>query len=124
MMVQESLYPMSELRLEDNRSEPCKGSFNEFVLAAVDESLSSIGETAKQEICFHLKEHHGISMEEIPSRIRDFAEALEESYGLGAKFIEIKIVKALYEKTGPFLYFPHRDDLSFAGYVEMLRYFV
>ena len=124
MMVQESLYPMSEIRLEDTRSEPYKASFNEFVLAAVDESLSSIGQTAKQEISFHLKEHHGISMEEIPSRLRDFAEALEESYSLGAKLIEIKIVKALYEKTGPFLYFPHGDDLSFASYVEMLRYFV
>ena len=114
----------NEFRVEGVQNEPCIGSFKEFLLASVDESFSSIGKSAKQNIYSHLKEHHNISKDEIPSRISDFAKALEESYNLHGKLIEIKIMKALYEKAGPLLYFPHEVDISFTSYVEMLRYLV
>ncbi|MBY9013910.1 MAG: hypothetical protein KGD70_16185 [Candidatus Lokiarchaeota archaeon] len=124
MMVQQSLTPKNEFRVEGVQNEPSIGSFKELLLASVDESFSSIGKSAKQRIYSHLQEHYDISRDEIPSRISDFAEALEESYNLYGKLIEIKIMKALYEKVGPLLYFPHGVDLSFASYVEMLRYLV
>lgn len=124
MMTQEISYPMIELELEGTRREPRTASFKELVLDTVEESLSSFGESTKQKIYLHLKEDYNISIEQIPSRIRDFAEALEESYGIGGKLIEIKIMKSLYKKAGPFLYFPHGENLSFASYVEMLRYFI
>ena len=124
MMAQQSLSTKSEFRLEGIRGSPCAGSFKEFLLASIDESFSSIGKSAKQNIYSHLKEHHNISKDEIPSRISDFAKALEESYNLHGKLIEIKIMKALYEKAGPLLYFPHEVDISFTSYVEMLRYLV
>ena len=115
---------MSELTLQGTQIEPNTGSFNKTVLTAVEDSLSALGELTKQEIFNHLKEQHNISMKEIPSRIWDFAEALEESYGQGAKLIEIQIMKTLYQKAKPFLYFPHGEDLSFPSYVETLRYFI
>ena len=124
MMVQQSLSTKSELRLEGIRGSPCPGSFKEFLLASIDESFSSIGKSAKQNIYSHLKEQHNISRDEIPSRISDFAKALEESYNLHGKLIEIKIMKVLYEKIAPFLYFPHGSDLSFVSYVETLRFLV
>jgi len=124
MMVQKDFLDMSELSLEGFQTEQYLGSFKELVLGAIDESLSSLGETAKQRIYFHLKEQHNISMEEIPSKIWDFAEALEESYGQVAQLIEIRIMTTLYQKAKPFLYFPHGKDLSFPSYVETLRYFL
>ena len=123
-MAQEKLFEMSELTLQGTQIEPNTGSFNKTVLTAVEDSLSALGELTKQEIYNHLKEQHNISMKEIPSKIWDFAEALEESYGQSAKLIEIQIMKTLYQKAKPFLYFPHGEDLSFPSYVETLRYFI
>lgn len=124
MMVQESLYATSELTLGEIRNNADKGNFNEIFLTSIDEYLSSIGESTKQEIYLHLREHHDISTQDISSKISEFAEALEESYGLYGKLMEIEIMKALYKKAGPFLYFPHGEDLSFADYIETLRCFV
>ena len=124
MMVQSSLHENSQLKLEGTLGRAQRGSFDKLVLAAIDAAFSSISESAKHIIYFHLKECHNISVREIPSRIDDFADALEESFGKDGKLIEIQIMKAFYEKAGRFLYFPHEENLSFSSYLETLRYFV
>ncbi|MBK5134205.1 hypothetical protein JJE00_07265, partial [Candidatus Bathyarchaeota archaeon] len=55
MMVQQSLTPKNEFRVEGVQNEPSVGSFKEFLLASVDESFSSIGKSAKQRIYSHLQ---------------------------------------------------------------------
>jgi hypothetical protein len=37
-------------------------------------------------------------MQEIPSRVDDFVEAVEKTFGLGAKFLEILIMRHLCDK--------------------------
>jgi hypothetical protein len=66
-----------------------------------------------------------IARQNIPYRIDDFSDALERIFGLGARHLEILIMKKLHEKvtcsykwTGPNWLVP---DLTFRKYVELMR---
>jgi hypothetical protein len=75
-------------------------NFTEILLAAVEESLSSLGDSPKQAILFHLEASFNIKKEHIPENITEFAKALEKIFGPGALYLEKLIVKRLYEKLG------------------------
>lgn len=103
-------------------SPPCNHEFNKLVLEAVDEGLASLGDSPKQAIYFYLEKTFKIKRSEIPNRIDEFANALEQIFGHGAKLVEIQIMKLLYEKVGQaFVYFPEKDDLLFTEYMEAAR---
>ena len=97
-------------------------SFENLLLEAVDEVFSSLGESAKQAIYFNLAKTFNINKQDIPYKIEEFANAIEKIFGLGAKFLEIQIMKSLYEKVGhsskPF---PKQDVLVFTEYVDAVR---
>jgi len=95
--------------------------FNRLLFEAVDGGLSLLGKSAKQAIYFHLEKNFKITRDDIPYRIEEFANALEKMFGLGAKFIEIQIMKRLYEKVGNFKYVLKQDDIVFTEYVAALR---
>ena len=96
--------------------------FNSIMLEAVDEALSFLGESAKRAIYYHLEEKFKIRREEIPIKIDDFAEAIEEIFGMGAKIIEMQIMKSLYKKIGRnFKYVPKEKDLLFTAYMKAVR---
>jgi hypothetical protein len=102
----------------------CK-RFEDVLLDSVDEAFSSLGESVKKSIYFHLEHNFLITKQEIPSRIEDFSGALERIFGLGAKHLELLIMEKLYLKVkcsykwdGPKWLVP---DLTFKQYVELLR---
>ena len=99
--------------------------FDNILLESIDESLSSLGESAKTSIYFHLQQGFFISKHEIPFRIDDFSNALERIFGLGARHLELLIMKKLHEKVscqykwkGPKWLVP---DLTLRKYVELAR---
>jgi len=93
--------------------------FEKLLLEAVDEGLSSLGDSPKRAIYFYLEKSFKIKKMDIPSKIDEFANAIEKIFGHGAKHLEIQIMKRLYEKIGhTFKYFPEKDDLLFIEYVE------
>lgn len=97
-------------------------SFEELLLEAVDEVFSSLGVSAERAIYLSLAKTFRIKKQAIPRRIDEFANAIEEIFGLGGKLIEIQIMKRLYEKVGQsFEFFPEQDTLVFAEYVEAVR---
>ncbi|MEM3875125.1 MAG: hypothetical protein QXU45_08355 [Candidatus Bathyarchaeia archaeon] len=96
-------------------------SFEEIFLEAVDEALASLGESAKQSIYYHLEEKFKIPRNEIPKRIGDFAEGLEKIFGIGARFLEILIMRKLYDRIGKPLEWDERKELVFVNYVEAAR---
>jgi len=97
-------------------------SFEKLLLEALDETLSSLGDSSKEAIYFHLEKTFSINKQDIPYKIEEFANAIEKIFGSGARLLEIKIMKRLYEKVGPvFKYFPERDDLVFTEYVAAAR---
>jgi len=99
--------------------------FEDFLQDSIDEAFSSLGEAVKTSIYFHLEHKFTITRQEIPWRIADFSDALERIFGLGAKHLELLIMKKLYEKVnclyrweGPNWLVP---DLTFKEYVELVR---
>jgi len=107
----------------DNKNHSKK--FEEVLQDSIDEALSSLGEAVKTSIYFHLEHKFLIARQDIPFRIEDFSDALEKIFGLGAKRLELLIMKNLYEKVnclyrweGPEWLVP---DLTFKKYVELIR---
>ena len=112
------------LILRENKRKPCKTTIEATLLSAIDESLSSFGDSFKQVIYFQLANTYQIKKEEIPNKINEFADAIEEIFGIGAKLIEMKIIKALYEKVAGFTYIADKEDLIFTEYIDNLRRFL
>jgi len=96
-------------------------AFEKLLIEAVDEALASLGESAKQSIYFHLENKFKIAKNEIPYRLEDFTDGLEKIFGLGAHFIEILIMKSLFEKTGQPLKWNQSKELVFTEYVAAAK---
>ncbi|MGQ9506547.1 MAG: hypothetical protein ACUVTB_01650 [Candidatus Bathycorpusculaceae bacterium] len=92
-------------------------AFETLLLEAVDEALASLGDSARQAIYYHLEDRFKITKNEIPNRLKDFTDGLEKIFGLGARFIEILIMKKLYEKIGQPLEWNESKELVFFDYV-------
>ena len=104
---------VSVLELSRNRF------FKKLLPEAIDKGLSSLGDSEKQALYSYLERTFSLEKLDIPNKIGEFANAIEEIFGLGAKILEIQIIKCLYEKVGcDFKYFPEKDDLLFTKYVE------
>ena len=112
------------MTLREDKRKPCKTSIETTLLSAIDESLSSFGDSFKQVIYFQLANTYHIKKHEIPDKINEFTDAIEEIFGIGAKLIEMKIIKALYEKVAGFTYFAEKEDLIFTEYIENIRRFL
>ncbi|MEM3551763.1 MAG: hypothetical protein QXN87_08715 [Candidatus Bathyarchaeia archaeon] len=95
--------------------------FSDLFLEAVDETLASLGEPCRQSVYLHLENNFRISREDIPSKIEEFAKAVENIFGFGAKLIEIEIMKRLHAKIGGFKYYPKDKNLSFTQYATTVK---
>ncbi len=97
-------------------------SFEKLLLEAIDEGLSSLCSSSKQAIYSLLEKTFNINRQEIPSKIKEFADAIEKIFGLGAKLIETLIMEHLNEKVGLIIEYPqeHRE-LVFTEYVVAVR---
>jgi hypothetical protein len=96
-------------------------AFDELLLEAIDEALASLGDSVRQAIYFHLENKFKIAKKEIPYHLEDFAGGLEKIFGLGARFLEILIMKNLYGKIGQPLEWNESRELSFVEYVTAAR---
>ena len=125
MVASNKLRSMFELKGRDilaNIDYHPDDGFNLIMLEAVDEALSFLGESAKRAFYYHLEEKFKIRREEIPIKIDDFTEAIEEIFGMGAKIIEMQIMKVLYKKVGRnFKYVPKEKDLLFTAYLKAVK---
>ena len=89
-------------------------NLNRFCLETIDEALSTLGENAKKTIYFYLQQKFLIAKQDIPYKIEDFSDALQQIFGLGARRLEILImaklhqkIKALYKWEGQIGLFPN-----------------
>ena len=85
----------------------------------------SLGESAKASIYLYLEKSVGIKKQEIPFRIDDFQNALEQVFGKGARYLEILFIKKLHEKLKatyewgmPRCVVP---ELTFKDYIRLVR---
>lgn len=91
-------------------------NFKKILLVAVEEGISSLGNSPKQSIFFHLEVSFKITKDSIPANLTEFARALEKIFGPGAYYLEKLIVKHLYEKLG--LRFEEEEMWDFLDYVD------
>ena len=63
-------------------------NFRKILLVAVEEGLSSLGDSPKQAILFHIKGSFKITKEDIPGNLAEFLKALEGIFGPGASYLE------------------------------------
>jgi hypothetical protein len=104
-----------------NKRKPLKNQLDMKIMEAVDESLASFGDSVRQVVYFQLQNNYNVPKQEIPTKIEEFAEAIEAIFGIGARLIEMKIIETLYSKANGFLYIPKDEDLMFKDYVQNLR---
>lgn len=97
-----------------------KRDLNNLLFEAIDERLSSIGESSKQAIYFHQKKFQ-CQKHEIPYKIEDFAREIERIFGLEAGFQEILIMKNLYEEVGRTVHLLEPKDFVFTEYVTATK---
>jgi hypothetical protein len=98
--------------------------FEITLIEAVDEGFSIFGHSSKETIYRHLQKAYRIQKNDIPRRIDRLSEALYRSFGLGAKIIEMRIIKALHEKNPSFTYFPKKREIILKEYTESLQRFL
>jgi nitrogenase molybdenum-iron protein alpha/beta subunit len=98
-----------------------KRDFESLLLEAVDEGLSSLGESSKQAIYYHLEKSFNIKKQEIPTNVKVFARALGKIFGPGADFIETLIVTRLDEKVEASAEWRLSKELKLAEYVDKAR---
>jgi hypothetical protein len=75
--------------------------FQKLFIEAVDGAFSSLGDSARQAIYFHLETKFRMPRDEIPCRLEDFEKGLERIFGAGTTFLEILIMKKIYETMEP-----------------------
>jgi hypothetical protein len=109
------------LQLKQKQTED---EFKVAILETVDESLSSFSNLDKQVVYLHLENTFKIKKQEIPCEIEDFADAIEQMFGVGAKLVEIRIMEALHKRIPEFVFFPKKRDVGFKEYVASLRAFL
>jgi len=95
--------------------------FDKLLLEAVDEGLSSLGESPRQAIYFYLKERFNVKKQQIPHEIEAFVDGIEKIFGLGANFLENLILKRLYEKIGLSFRWQVPKDLTFIECVALAK---
>ena len=91
-------------------------NLRKILLEAVEEGLSSLGDSPKQAIFFHLETSFEISKDNIPTNLTEFSKALEKIFGPGALYLEKLIAKRLYAKLG--LKFEDVENWNFLEYVN------
>jgi len=95
--------------------------FNELLLQAVDETLNSLGTTISQCIYTQLKNQYNLNPQDIPLKISEFQQGIEEIFGIGAQFIEISIIQNLFAKTELPAVSQKAENLEFVEYINLSR---
>jgi hypothetical protein len=105
-------------------------SFQQIILEAIDEALSSLGENVKTSVYFNLEKSFNVKQQDIPQKIEDFSEALELIFGLGARHLEILFIKNIHEKIGVTCKWPEHEwplskwivpEMTFQEYVHLMQ---
>ena len=107
------------LRLTLEGVQLLQNNLRKILLEAVDEGLSSLGDSPKEAIFFHLENTFKIKKDKIPTNLTEFAKALERIFGPGAFYLEKLIVKRLYEKLG--FEFEEKENWDFLEYMNKIR---
>lgn len=104
--------------------------FDEALVEAIDEALSSLGDPIKNTIYFKLEDSFKIPKDDIPVHIDVFTDFLYTIFGLGASCLEIECMRNLHSKINVNIQVTEEegsmsrwitDDVTFEDYVFSAR---
>lgn len=95
--------------------------FENALNQSIEEVFSTLGPNVKQTLYIVLEVAYELTKENIASNLEAFANALEETFSLGAKLLEIKILEKLHAKTEGFTFQTQGKDLVFTEYLQALQ---
>jgi len=101
--------------------------FDQLLLEAINEVLSSLGEPIKNYVFIHLENDFLITKNEIPQKIEEFAHFLFRIFGSSAHYLDIKFMQTLYKKISAHQNVGYQSivfektDMTFLNYVSKMR---
>ncbi|MEM3823646.1 MAG: hypothetical protein QXH87_01805 [Candidatus Bathyarchaeia archaeon] len=95
--------------------------FQKTFLEAVEEGLSSLGESPKQAILFHVENTFKLPRDEIPQNLTEFKKALEKIFGPGTPYLERLILERLCDKLNLKFESVETESPDFLDSVENLK---
>jgi len=100
--------------------------FDDILLEAIDDALTSLGENVKTTVYFYLETSFKIERQEIPERIPEFSDALEHLFSLGARYLEVLFMSNLHSKIKLFCEWPTwckwvLPNVTFQEYVRLMK---
>ena len=99
-----------------------KSEFDKLFLEAIDQTfLILLGQNSKQAFFVFLDKKYKLTKTDIPRRIGDFVDGLDQIFGSSAFLLELTIMKALRRRVPSFNYLLEGSDLSFEAYAESLK---
>lgn len=113
-----------------DKKNPLQEKFDEFLIEAIDEALSSLGEPVKNTVYHHLENDFNIPKNEIPQKLGEFSHIIRKIFGIGASRLEIKFMKNLNSKVKANVQVPEYEwpiskwivmEMSFEEYVNNIR---
>ncbi len=69
--------------------------FDSFLLEAIDETLTLLGATVKNEFYLQLEVNFNMKKNEIPQRLKEFMHILHRIFNLGTSRLEVKFLRNL-----------------------------
>jgi hypothetical protein len=121
-MKEEDISPKKDKKTGRNSAR--ERDFDLLLLRSIDDAFETLGTDSKV-VIYHYLESQGIIKKDIPRQIDVFSDALFSLFGIGAKFLEILIMKniqtqvnSLEKWTGPSWFSP---NLTLGIYVEAKR---
>ncbi len=99
--------------------------FDEILLQVIDKALLLLGQGVKSTIYYQLEYKYNIKRKQIPDKIEVFSDVIEQIFGMGARNLEIIIMKLLFEKFKNDFRADYHDlsisELTFVKYVNLMR---
>jgi hypothetical protein len=83
---------------EDKNSKETTSQFDKILVESIDETLSLLGVTVKNEFYLRLEVNFKMEKNDIPQRLEEFMIILHRIFNLGASRLEVKFLRNLDEK--------------------------
>jgi len=106
--------------LSQELSSSLNRKFEELFDLAVDKAMALLGDSGKHATYYYLKKILGLEKSKWHNHVKEFAKALEQIFGPGAKFLLKAIVKELYSNLG--LEFNESKKFNFAKLVHETKH--
>jgi transcription initiation factor TFIIIB Brf1 subunit/transcription initiation factor TFIIB len=74
-------------------------NFSHLLLEAIEETFLNLGENVEASICLHMQNTFKIKKSQIPNKITEFSNIMEQIFGIGAKHLEILLMRNLNAKN-------------------------